>query len=116
VSSKRGEDDEPDPTRAHEGRTPSFSPRPTEEIAGVSPLRWRSVTAKISTWHSPAEIVRHSSYNSSTLPEILPYAPQIFPSLPSHPYFSLLFLIFFFSTSFINKTIKESKISKKITL
>jgi hypothetical protein len=34
-------------------------------------------------------------------------------SLPSHPYFSLLFLIFFFSTSLINKTIKESKTSQK---
>jgi hypothetical protein len=36
-------------------------------------------------------------------------------SLPSRPYFSLLFLIFFFSTSLINKTIKESKTSKKKT-
>jgi hypothetical protein len=33
-------------------------------------------------------------------------------SLPSRPYFSLLFLIFFFSASIINKTIKESKTSK----
>jgi hypothetical protein len=35
------------------------------------------------------------------------------PPLPSHPYFSLIFLNFFFSTSPINKTIKESKTSKK---
>jgi hypothetical protein len=58
-------------------------------------LRWRTVIAKISTSPSPAELVRHSSYNSSALPEILPSAPSNL-SLPSRPYFSLSFLIFFF--------------------
>jgi hypothetical protein len=59
--------------------TLSFSPRPTAQIGNVSPLRWRTVTAKIYTSSSPAELVRHSSYNSSALPEILPSAPQNFP-------------------------------------
>ncbi len=59
---------------------PSFSPRLTAQIVGVSPLRWRTVKAKISASPSPVEFVRHS-YHSSALPEILPSAPQIFPYL-----------------------------------
>jgi hypothetical protein len=53
----------------------------------------------------------HSSYNSSALPEILPSAPQIFP-YPLALIFPFFFSFFFFSTS-LNKTIKESKTSKK---
>ncbi len=55
------------------------------------------------------ELIRHSSYNSSTLPKILPFALQIFPC----PFTFFLPLFFFFSTSLINKKIKELKTSKK---
>ncbi len=92
-------------------RTPLISPRPTAQIASVSPLRWRNMTAKISTSASSAELVSHSSYYSSSLPEILPSAPQIFPCL-----LALIFPFFFSFFSFlplINKTIKESKTFKK---
>jgi hypothetical protein len=54
------------------------------------------MTVKISTSPLLAEHVRHSSYDSSALPEILPSCPV-----------ALIFHFFFFSTSLINKTIKE---------
>jgi hypothetical protein len=59
------------------------------------------VTAKFSTSPWPEELVRHSSYDFSALPEIFPSAPQIFPCP--------LALIFPFFFSFF----KESKTSNK---
>jgi hypothetical protein len=52
---------------------------------------------------------RHSSYDSSALPEIFPSAPQIFP-------WPLALIFLFFSTSLINKSIKKLKTSKIKTL
>jgi hypothetical protein len=51
---------------------------------------------KISTLPLLAEHVRHSSYDSSALPEILPSAPQIFPCpLALFPSFSHLLTFYF---------------------
>jgi hypothetical protein len=105
VSSKHGEDDEPDPTSAHEGVRLRFRQDQRAQIAGVSPLRWRTVTEKISTSPSSVEIVRHSSYNSSTLPEILPC-----PLTLIFPYF---FSIFSFLPRLLTKQLKNQKLQKK---
>jgi hypothetical protein len=88
--------------------TPSFSPRPIAQIAGISPLHWLTVKLKFSTLPSQVELVHHSSSDSSTLPKILPSSPQNL-SLPSHLDFSFLFLIFFFFNSLINKSIENFK-------
>jgi hypothetical protein len=89
-----------------------FSPRPTAQITSVSPLRWQTMTAKISTSPSSAELVSHSSYNSSALPKILPSAPQIFPCL-----LALIFPFFFSFFSFLplllTKQLKNQKLQKK---
>jgi hypothetical protein len=52
----------------------------------------------------PAELVRHSSYYTSALSEILPSAPKIFPC-PLALTFPFFFSFFFFFTSLINKSI-----------
>ncbi len=76
-------------------RTNSFSPRLTAQIAGESPLRWRTVTAKISTSPSPEELVRHSSYDSSACPKSSPLPLKSFPAL-SPLFFPSIFSLFSF--------------------
>ncbi len=92
----------------------SFSPRPRVKIVGVTTLRWQTVKAKISTSPSPVELVRHSSYDSSALPEIFPSAPQIF-CWPLATIFPFLFLLFFLPRLLTNQ-LKNQKLQKKNAL
>jgi hypothetical protein len=70
-------------------------------------LRWQTLKAKISTSPSPAELVHHSSYDSSALLEIFPSAP-----LKSFPGHSPLFFPFFLSFFFLPR-LKYKKLQKK---
>ncbi len=89
---------------------PSFSTRLAAQIVGVSPLRWRTVKAKISTSPSPSpvEFVRHS-YDSSALPEILPSPNLSVPLALTFPFFFFFLFSSFPFTSLINKSIKNFK-------
>jgi hypothetical protein len=71
-----------------------FLPKPTMQIADVSPFCWQTVKRKISTSPLPLELIRHSSYISSALPEIFPSTLQIFPCLLA--FIFAFFLSFFF--------------------
>jgi hypothetical protein len=87
----------------------SFLPSLTTQIVGVSPFYWQTMKAKISISPLLGELIHHSSYDSSAPAQNPPLCPSNL-SIPSRPYFS--FLIFFFFTSLINKSIKKSKTSK----
>jgi hypothetical protein len=67
---------------------------------------------KFFTLPSLAELIHHSLSHTFALPEILPFAPQIFP-YPLALTFPFFFSFFFFFTSLINKTIKIFETSKK---
>jgi hypothetical protein len=74
---------------------------------------WQTVKSKISTSPSPVELVHHSSYDSSALPEILPTSPQIFPC-PLTLTFPFFFSFFSFLSRLLTYQLKIKNLKKRM--
>jgi len=91
-----------------------FLPRPTMQIADVSPFCWKIVKTKFFILPSPSKLICHSFYISSTLPKIFPSALQIFPC-PLAFIFPFFFSFFSFLPHLLTNQLKIQKTQKKKT-